>query len=278
MPIPFKYTPPQLPNLRGLLLFLLPLPVLLAALWGLGKNNFPIFLSSTVSYALYVYGALLVRRGLRNQTEYERRKVARAPRYPLKTVGSVAVALATGVTALFGARYQLPVAIGFGLGALLGCHFLYGFDPRTAKRALDNYGVDTTDQVLTALENAERLLRDIDQASRQIRNRELNERMGRISDQGRQILKMLEEDPRDLRRARKFLNVYLEGAQQVTAGYARTHKQNRSQDLESNFRQVLMTIEDVFTEQRQKLLQQDVTDLDVQIEVLAAQLKHEGVV
>ena len=48
--------------------------------------------------------------------------------------------------------------------------------------------------------------------------------------------------------------------------------------LEDNFRRVLATIEEVFAEQRQKLLEADVTDLDVQIEVLTTQLKREGVV
>ena len=43
-------------------------------------------------------------------------------------------------------------------------------------------------------------------------------------------------------------------------------------------RRVLAPIEEVFTEQQQKLLETDVTDLDVQIEVLTTQLKREGVV
>ena len=92
------------------------------------------------------------------------------------------------------------------------------------------------------------------------------------------ILKLLEEDPRDLRRARKFLNVYLDGAQKVTEGYAKTHARVAAPDLDDNFRRVLVTIEEVFQEQQQKLLETDITDLDVQIEVLATQLKREGVI
>ena len=49
-------------------------------------------------------------------------------------------------------------------------------------------------------------------------------------------------------------------------------------ELEDNFRRVLSTIEDVFQEQQQKLLETDVTDLDVRIEVLTTQLKREGVI
>ena len=40
----------------------------------------------------------------------------------------------------------------------------------------------------------------------------------------------------------------------------------------------LVTIEDVFAEQHEKLLENDILDLDVQMEVLSAQLKREGVV
>jgi len=41
---------------------------------------------------------------------------------------------------------------------------------------------------------------------------------------------------------------------------------------------VLDSIETVFQEQKDKLLEEDLFDLDVQIEVLAKQLKHEGIV
>jgi hypothetical protein len=41
---------------------------------------------------------------------------------------------------------------------------------------------------------------------------------------------------------------------------------------------VLGSIEGVFIEQHQKLLEHDVLDLDVQIEVLTKQLEREGVV
>ncbi len=138
--------------------------------------------------------------------------------------------------------------------------------------------MDTTDRVLEALAQAETSISAIEQATRNIGNAELNSRLRRIAAQARQILTMLEEDPRDLRRARKFLNVYLDGAKQVTEGYAKTHGRVTAPELEDNFRRVLTTIEEVFAEQQQKLLETDVTDLDVQLEVLNTQLKREGVV
>lgn len=275
LPSPF---PGQLPSPKGLLLFLLPLPVLLAAILALGRGNLRVLLAGTVGYALFLSGAILARRGMQNQAEYERRKIAYAPRYPLKLVGAILVAAATGITATFAAGYNPANGLCFGLGALLGFYLLYGFDPRSTKRATDSYGLDATNQLLQALASAEKTLGSIEQARKNIRNNELRSRLDNIIKLARQILRTLEENPDTLRRARKFLNVYLDGAQQVTEGYVRTHQQVQSQQLEANFRNVLTTIEDVFKEQQQKLLESDVLDLDIKIEVLSEQLKREGVV
>jgi 5-bromo-4-chloroindolyl phosphate hydrolysis protein len=267
----------QFPSPKGLLMFLLPLPVLFAAIAALSGGNLSSLLGNAAGYGLFLAGALLLRRGLLSEAEYARRRVARAP-WPLKTLGSGIIALATGVTAWLGAGQNPLIAIAFGLAALLGCYLTYGFDPRAPKRFTDRDGVDTTDRVLEALAQAEQGIAAIEQATRDIRNAELNNRLRRITALARQILKLLEEDPRDLRRARKFLNVYLDGAKQVTEGYAKTHARVSTPELEDNFRRVLSTIEEVFQEQQQKLLETDVTDLDVQIEVLTTQLKREGVI
>lgn len=273
----YEQIPGRFPSTKGLLLFLLPLPVLLAALVSLGRGSVSGLIGNAAGYALFLVGALLLRQGLLSEGEYVRRRVASAP-LPLKTVGAGVIALATGVTAWLGAGYPPVIAGAFGLAALLGCHLSYGFDPRAAKRFTDRDGVDATNRVLEALDQADRSIAAIEQATRDIRNTELNNRLRRIARLARDILKLLEEDPRDLRRARKFLNVYLDGAQQVIEGYAKTHGRVSAPELEDNFRRVLVTIEEVFTEQQQKLLETDVTDLDVQIEVLTTQLKREGVI
>ena len=135
----------------------------------------------------------------------------------------------------------------------------------------------STEEVVEALATAERKIEAIESANRNISNTELSGRLRRVTKLARQIIGTIEEDPRDIRRARKFLNVYLDGARSVTEGYAQTHKTGASEELEANFRNVLVTIEDVFTEQQAKLQQNNELDLDVQIEVLATQLKREGV-
>lgn len=273
----YQQTPGRFPSTRGILMFLLPLPVLFAAVASLARGDLGGLFDNAIGYGLFLAGALLLRRGLRLEAEYDRRRVAKAP-WPLKTLGGGVIALATGLTAWSGAHYPPAMAGAFGLVALLGCYLSYGFDPRIAKRFTDRDGVDVTNRVLEALTQAETSIAAIEQTTRDIRNAELNSRLRRIVALARRILTLLEEDPRDLRRARKFLNVYLDGAKQVTEGYAKTHGRVAMPELEDNFRRVLATIEEVFQEQQQKLLEADVTDLDVQIEVLTTQLKREGVI
>jgi 5-bromo-4-chloroindolyl phosphate hydrolysis protein len=273
----YPQTSGRFPSPKGIWLFLLPLPVLFASIASLARGDLGELLGNSAGYGLFLAGAVLLRRGLLSEAEYDRRRIARAP-YPLKTLGGGVIAAATGLTAGLGAGHHPAMAVAFGLAALLGCYLTYGFDPRAAKRFTDRDGVDTTDRVLEALALAESSITAIEQTTRQIRNAELNNRLRRIVAQARRILMMLEEDPRDLRRARKFLNVYLDGARQVTEGYAKTHAQVGTPELEDNFRRVLVTIEEVFAEQQQKLLESDLSDLDVRIEVLATQLKREGVI
>ncbi|NNC63438.1 MAG: 5-bromo-4-chloroindolyl phosphate hydrolase, partial [Gammaproteobacteria bacterium] len=136
----------------------------------------------------------------------------------------------------------------------------------------------STEEIVAALSEAEDKIRSIEGAARDIRNPELTRRLKSISQRARRILGVMEEDPADIRRARRFLNVYLDGARRVTEGYARTHRAGQASELEDNFRNVLNTIDGVFKEQHQKLLEHDKLDLDVQIDVLSQQLKKQGVI
>lgn len=268
----------KFPLLTGLLMFVLPFPVLIAALVALARGKLLLLIGDVLGYSLFLTGALLLRRGLLVENNQQRCQAAQI-RLPLKTIGIILISLATGVTAWLGAHYNLAISIAFSMAALLGCYMSYGFSSQTAaRRFTDHEGIDITEQVIQALAQAERSISVIEDASCDICNTELNTRLKRIAKLARDILQLLEQDPRDLRRARKFLHVYLDGAEKVVEGYAKTHTKMDAPTLDDNFRRVLITIEEVFAEQHKKLLEKDMNDLDIQIEVLTTQLKQEGVV
>ena len=164
----------------------------------------------------------------------------------------------------------------FGAVAFLGCYLVYGFDP--ARNAPDAPAIGvTSEEVLEILDEADEKIAAIESARSRIHNVELKDRLKNIIVGVKEIMGIVEEDPRDLRRARKFLRVYLDGAQRVTEGYADQHRYGENTELEDNFRNVLTTIETVIGEQKEKLLENNLTELDVQIEVLQLQLEKEGV-
>jgi 5-bromo-4-chloroindolyl phosphate hydrolysis protein len=137
-------------------------------------------------------------------------------------------------------------------------------------------GVDQN-AVTRQLEQAYGRLRAIEAAARDIAVPEFGDRLQRIARIGRDILGEIERDPRDAARARRFLHVYLDSAERVTLEYARTHRQVRNAPLEENMRQLLVGMEKTFDDQHRKLLEKDVLSLDVEIEVLNARLKRDGV-
>lgn len=266
-------------GIKGVLLYLLPLPVLITAIGSLMRGSVIDTLVTGGVFAAYMLGATIARQGFRLQGEYERRKIARAPSTPFKTIAALLIAITTAVLDWWTSSYALaaiPEAILIGAVAFLGFALYYGLDPRKDKASGLSIGV-TIDEVLDALDAANVKIDAIESARRKINNPEFNVRLQRITSKAREVLTSIEDDPTRLARARKFLKVYLDGTQRVTEGYARTHREQQPAALETNFSRVLDSIEQTFTEQQTKLLEDDHFDLDVQIEVLETQLKREGV-
>lgn len=262
---------------QGVLLFVLPLPLLWVVISAIASGNSDRLVTATVALALAWFGAVLNRSGLQAEAEFRRRKIATAPSTPRKTVGALLVGVSTFLTTTFLVGHGFTVGAIAGVLAGLGSVMHYGTDPRGDKGVKGASHGYTTEEIVEALTEAQEKIDAIELASRRIPNSELGQRLHRITDKAREIIGVIEEDPGDLRRARKFLNVYLDGAVSVTEGYARSHGNDADGLLETNFRNVLDTIESTFSEQKEKLLQDDVFDLDVQIEVLKTQLEKEGV-
>ena len=265
-------------GLKGVLLYFLPLPVLIATIVSLVQGNFwkTIILGS--SFAGFMLAAVIARHGLKIESTFARKKFAKAPGTPYKTVAAIILGITTALTAFFATEHSLFSSILTGTAALLGFMFSYGLDPRKDKTGNISLGV-SAEEVIAALEVAEIKISGLETAKRNIKNLDFKKRLDRIIKKAREILSVIEDDPRDLQRARKFLKVYLSGAERVTQKYAQTHKRDATTDtLDANFSRVLDSIEQTFTIQKTKLKENDQFDLDVQIEVLETQLKQEGII
>lgn len=263
-------------GLKGLLLYILPTPVLIATMISLMKGgNFFITITLTAASAGFLLVAILTRHGLKLEKLFEQKKFAKAPRVPYKSVAALILAITTALTAKFTAHYNLFPSILMGAAAFLGYMFSYGLDPRRDKIA-GNLGIGvTTEEVIKALEAAEIKIISLETAKKQINSIDFKNSIDRITLKAREILAVIEADPSDLDKARKFLKTYLKGAERVTTTYVKTHQNDATTDkLDADFKQVLNSIEETFNQQHKKLKENDQFDLDVQIQVLETQLKE----
>jgi len=264
---------------RGWLLYLLPLPLLPSVVVALASSHTGAALARAASFAMAMFAATLIRKGIRLEQEGKlRRFKRRASTTPYRLIGAGVLSVGMFVLAYWGivTSYGLFESILFALATLLGCYLYYDFDPARKDPEIAAVGI-TTEELIELLDEAEDRISAIERASKEIKNTEFKDRLRRIVREARAVLDTIEEDPTDARRARKFLKVYLDGAKQETEGYAKAHRHDANPGLEDNFRRVLTTIETVIATQQEKLRENNVSELDVNIEVLQMQIEKEGV-
>jgi 5-bromo-4-chloroindolyl phosphate hydrolysis protein len=266
----------QVAAASAFLLFFLPAPLILKAVFAILGGHI-ITLAWTVGvYALFMVGAEVARKGLMRAAEQHAHGLSRAAGPPLRTFGAVIVALATFAAAWLLARHNIGISLAFAAAAGVGTVLLYGIDSFGVRAAVSRD--DEAKRVADALDAARLKLARIDAAARRIADRSLQGRVDTILGEADKVLEEIARDPRDLRRARKFLNVYLDGAVDVVERYADTASRAQSDQLDDSFRTLLTDMEHVFREQHEKLLKDDVMDLNIQMDVLKTRLRREGVI
>ncbi|MEZ5670090.1 MAG: 5-bromo-4-chloroindolyl phosphate hydrolysis family protein [Alphaproteobacteria bacterium] len=261
--------------MAGIWLWILPLPLIGNAIWMLARGNLRDVLISLGCYAVFGLSGWLVRQATALEARALGDPLGRAPVFPFRTVAALLAGLATFVTAGFLAYHNLWMSLAFAVGAIAGVLVAYGFDRFGAQVSLPT---SADDAVFEALDKARASLGELRRMKMNMSNREFRDRLGRLEEWGDKIIKLIKEDKRDLKRAREFINVYLDGAVKVTATYVKTHGHtgDQAEALESRFSETLEGMEREFEAQHQRLLKDDILDLDVELELLTSQLKQKG--
>ncbi|APE42839.1 hypothetical protein BOO69_04925 [Sulfitobacter alexandrii] len=259
---------------RANLMFVPPV-VLIATTLGGGAASLALGLTGAGALAL---GAWLLREGLRAEAAYAERKVAHRPALPRKILAGVV----TGVgTALAVAAHQsglsevmAPVLFGLCGGALHVAAF--GIDPLRSKGM---EGIDTfqQDRVARVVDEAEKTLAEMSDAIARANDRRAESRLAGFQETARTLIRTVEEDPRDLTAARKYLSVYLRGARDATVKFADIYARTGDADARDDYLALLEDLERNFAARTEKSLLDDRSDLTVEIDVLRERLSREGV-
>jgi hypothetical protein len=255
---------------RANLTFFFPVPFAIAAFAGDPAN----LLVKLGAVACLVLAAWLTREGLRAEEAYDARTTARRPAIPRKLFGAVATGLGLAMGGWAGAGLTDP-AIFAVTGAAL--HVLaFGLDPMKDK-GLEGVDSFQTDRVARAVDEAERHLADMAQAIRGLGDRALADRMTVFQGNVRDMLRTLEDDPRGLTAARRYLAVYLLGARDATVKFAGLYGRSRDAAARRDYEALLDDLDRNFTARTQALRAGDRTALEIEMEVLRDRLAREGV-
>ncbi len=251
-------------------LFLAPLPLAVTAFF-----QEPVGLAARLAaFGLLILAAWLTREGIIAQEAYDARKIARRPAMPRKIVASLLTGIGLALPAA--AQGALLNAVIFGvLGAALHS-FAFGLDPLKNK-GMEGVDEFQTDRVARAVEGAEKYLAAMSDAILRAKDRDLERRVESFQATARAMFRTIEDDPRDLTAARKYLSVYLMGARDATVKFADIYARARDPQARADYVTLLDDLEANFTGKTQKLLIEDRGDLTVEIEVLRDRLEREGV-
>jgi hypothetical protein len=276
-PAPFRNRTARQVSLRARAMFVLPVPLLFAAMGAIRRGSPAEMLGELGGFVGLFAAAWLLNEGLRAEEAYAARKVARPPAIPRKLFAAVLTGASVGLVSLLALGQGVFGAIAFGLVAA-GAHLAaFGLDPMR-KKGMEGADEFATERVARAIDQAEALVRDIGGAAARIGDRRLEGRIERICDQAREVFRTIEADPRDLGRARTFLSVYLRGLRDATVKFADLWGRGRDPQARAQYEALLGDLETSFTTHRTQLLEDNRSDLDVEIEVLRERLQQDGLI
>ena len=219
--------------------------------------------------------AWMLREGLKAEAAYNERKVARRPAVPRKMLASALTGVGATIAAYTGDN-GLIGSVLYGVAGL-GLHVAaFGIDPMADKRM---EGVDTRqqDRVARVVDQAEAHLDVMKSQIAALGDRKLESRVASFQTVARRMIRTVEEDPRDLTAARKFLGVYLMGTRDATVKFVDLYGRNKAADARASYEALLDDLEQNFASKTEKLLLDDRSDMDIEINVLRDRLQRDGV-
>lgn len=231
--------------------------------------------TALVGAAVLTLAAWLLDEGIKAEAAYEARKMARRPALPRKMLATALTGLGVAIAAYTGDSGIIGSAL-YGLAAA-GLHTVtFGIDPLRDKRI---EGIDTfqQDRVARVVDEAEAHLKTMADQIGTLNDRHLTARVAGFQTIARRMIATVEEDPRDLTGARKFLSIYLMGARDATIKFVDLYRRNHDADVRASFEALLDDLESNFAARTEKMMLDDRSDMDIEINVLRDRLQREGV-
>ena len=257
---------------KGIFLYIFLIPLFIAITISLLMLKVKYFIANIIAFVLFFATAKANSIGLAQELEYYTKTLTKAPKIPYKLIAGVLLGISTFFSASIAGYQNLFIGIFLGVIASIGYFLYYGFDPRADK--LTNIGDISAEFVLETLATARGKLKSIEEDMTHIKDTKLTSQLRVAINKAYEILKNIEEDPKDVRVARKFIIVYIDGIKKVTKSYIELDEKDITYETKDKLYTLLSAVEDRFEKEILRLKRNNQFDLDVNIDVLQEQIKN----
>ncbi len=269
-----RYDPPvaKWKRKRGILFYLFLLPLFLSVVFSLFGLNVKAFLLNTLAFVMMYATFIVAKKGFLQQDEYEEAKLAKAPKTPYKQIAAGMLAITVFFTAYMAGNRALFESLFLSLISFVGFWLYYGFDPKKDK--LKDFGDISSELVLQTLHETKEKIDHIKKDADKIEDRVLSDKVHLAVERSETILNALVDDPKDIRVARKFLVVYLDGVSDVVSSYNNVEEEHVTAETRGRLLELMADVEKRFQKELVRLKANNQFDLDVNIDTLKEQIKH----
>jgi len=258
---------------KGHLLYIFLAPLFLSVILALLQRDITAFALNLAAFGLFYATAKLNTIGLANEFKYHKEKLTKAPEKPFKTISALLLGFSTFFTATIAGGESILTGVFLSVTSTIGYALYYGLDPRADK--LENIGGVSADLVLKTLSDAKSKLSGIEMHMKKILDDTLlHDKLALAVEKAEYIIQTIQEDPKDIRVARKFLVVYIDGLEKVTESYTSMDEADIKGETKVRLHQLLEDVEHRFDKELVRLKKNNEFDLDVNIDVLQQQIKN----
>jgi len=260
-------------TLRGMMLYILIFPLLVATFFSLASGDVKKFIFNLIAYIIYFFGIKIAKRGFEEEKKYNSSKLSLAPKRKYKMLASIIIGSATFFSSLFCVENSLITSIVLALSSTVGFIFYYGLDPSVDK--IDTTLSKVVQDAIEVIDEVKNRLNELEKINNKLYSKEIKESFNIIIDEVEELVKKVESDPKVLTKVRKFFKIYLSRVVEITGEFSKY--KNIDKNIEDRFIWLLKELKDTIIEQKNMLEKKDLIGLDIQIETLTKQLKNEGV-
>jgi 5-bromo-4-chloroindolyl phosphate hydrolysis protein len=274
MSIVKRYNPSTLQwkRKRGWLFYFFLIPLFFAVIFALFALNIKALLLNIIAFVLMYVTFLIARKGFEQEDVYNEAELIKAPKVPYKQIAAILLMFSVFYASYIAGDYALYKSLFLSVVSLVGFFLYYGFDPKKDK--LKDFGDISSELVLETLSETQKKIEGIKKEANKIEDRPLYNKVELAISRSDTILDALVDDPKDIRVARKFLVVYLDGIADVISSYNAVEEEHISAETRGRLLVLMDEVEKRFKKEYERLKANNQFDLDVNIDALKEQIKH----